>query len=76
MLASDLYEVALLIGACFLVNYVTADSRTNWAGEKVQYTLGFDPICPNVNFRGIYLVGVLRYNCMLWFFSFRKTIHS
>jgi len=26
----DLFEVALLLGACFLVNYVTADSKTNW----------------------------------------------
>ncbi|KAL0949153.1 hypothetical protein HGRIS_009234 [Hohenbuehelia grisea] len=27
----DLFEVAVLLGACFLVNYVTADSKTNWA---------------------------------------------
>jgi len=27
----DLFEVAVLVGACFLVNYVTADSKTNWA---------------------------------------------
>ncbi|KAF7301533.1 Sodium calcium exchanger [Mycena indigotica] len=27
----DLFEVALLIGACFIVNYVTADAKTNWA---------------------------------------------
>ncbi|KAI0248523.1 hypothetical protein BJV78DRAFT_1276542 [Lactifluus subvellereus] len=27
----DLFEVTLLIGACFLVNYVTADAKTNWA---------------------------------------------
>jgi len=26
----DLYEVALLIGTTFLVNYVTQDSKTNW----------------------------------------------
>jgi Ca2+:H+ antiporter len=26
----DLFEVALLLGSCFLVNYVTADSKTNW----------------------------------------------
>ncbi|EIN04423.1 hypothetical protein PUNSTDRAFT_108161 [Punctularia strigosozonata HHB-11173 SS5] len=26
----DMFEVALLIGACFLVNYVTADAKTNW----------------------------------------------
>ncbi|KXN87954.1 Vacuolar calcium ion transporter [Leucoagaricus sp. SymC.cos] len=27
----DLFEVAILVGACFLVNYVTADAKTNWA---------------------------------------------
>jgi len=27
----DLFEVALIISACFIVNYVTADSKTNWA---------------------------------------------
>ncbi|GJE95944.1 calcium/proton exchanger-like protein [Phanerochaete sordida] len=26
----DFYEVAVVLGACFLVNYVTADSKTNW----------------------------------------------
>ncbi|KDQ21776.1 hypothetical protein BOTBODRAFT_26200 [Botryobasidium botryosum FD-172 SS1] len=27
----DLFEVAVLFGACFLVNYVTQDAKTNWA---------------------------------------------
>ncbi|PFH52599.1 hypothetical protein AMATHDRAFT_74077 [Amanita thiersii Skay4041] len=27
----DFFEIAILIGACFIVNYVTADSKTNWA---------------------------------------------
>jgi len=27
----DLFEVILLVGACFLVNYVMADGKTNWA---------------------------------------------
>lgn len=27
----DLFEVSVLLGACFLVNYVTADKKTNWA---------------------------------------------
>ncbi len=27
----DIFEVALTIAACFVVNYVTADSKTNWA---------------------------------------------
>jgi Ca2+/H+ antiporter len=25
-----MFEVAVLLGACFLVNYVTADKKTNW----------------------------------------------
>lgn len=28
---TDLFEVSVLVGACFLVNYVTADAKTNWA---------------------------------------------
>jgi len=27
----DLFEVAVVVGACFLVNYITADAKTNWA---------------------------------------------
>ncbi|KAF8873867.1 hypothetical protein CPB84DRAFT_1690528 [Gymnopilus junonius] len=27
----ETFEVAILVGSCFLVNYVTADSKTNWA---------------------------------------------
>ncbi|OJT06762.1 hypothetical protein TRAPUB_2381 [Trametes pubescens] len=27
----DYFEVALLLGSCFLVNYVTADGKTNFA---------------------------------------------
>jgi Ca2+:H+ antiporter len=27
----DIFEVAILLGSCFLVNYVTADAKTNWA---------------------------------------------
>jgi len=27
----DLFEISILLGACFLVNYVCADSKTNWA---------------------------------------------
>ncbi|KAG8720062.1 hypothetical protein FRC09_010155 [Ceratobasidium sp. 395] len=32
----DLWEVATLIGACFLVNYVTADAKTNWVEGMVM----------------------------------------
>lgn len=27
----DYYEVGLLVGACFLVNYVTVDGKTNFS---------------------------------------------
>ncbi|KAJ7593442.1 hypothetical protein C8J56DRAFT_823626 [Mycena floridula] len=30
-LVFDLFEIAILIGACFLINYVTADGKTNYA---------------------------------------------
>ena len=26
----DSFEVVMLLGACFLLNYITADSKTNW----------------------------------------------
>jgi len=32
----DFFEVALLLGACFLVNYVTADAKTNWVEGMVM----------------------------------------
>jgi Ca2+/Na+ antiporter len=28
--SSDFFEIAILLGACFIVNYVTADAKTNW----------------------------------------------
>lgn len=31
LLLFDLLEVAVVIAACFLVNFVTADAKTNWA---------------------------------------------
>ncbi|KAG8833314.1 hypothetical protein FRC17_010959 [Serendipita sp. 399] len=27
----DIFEVVLLVAACFVVNYITADAKTNWA---------------------------------------------
>lgn len=38
MLLFDLYEIAVLLAACFLVNYVTADSKTNWAEGYIMIT--------------------------------------
>ncbi|KAG8960678.1 hypothetical protein FRC03_006265 [Tulasnella sp. 419] len=34
----DLFEVAVIIGSCFLVNYVTQDAKTNWAEGLVLVT--------------------------------------
>jgi Ca2+:H+ antiporter len=34
----DIYQVVILVGACFLVNYVTADSKTNWAEGMAMLT--------------------------------------
>jgi len=31
LLLFDFFEVAVLLGSCFIVNYVTADAKTNWA---------------------------------------------
>lgn len=28
---SDIFEIAVIISACFIVNYVTSDAKTNWA---------------------------------------------
>ncbi|EJD34454.1 hypothetical protein AURDEDRAFT_176499 [Auricularia subglabra TFB-10046 SS5] len=36
LLLFDLLEVAVLVAACFLVNYVTADAKTNWAEGAVM----------------------------------------
>ncbi|KAF9534981.1 hypothetical protein CPB83DRAFT_843278 [Crepidotus variabilis] len=35
----DLFHVVLILGACFLVNYVTADAKTNWAEGMAMVTL-------------------------------------
>ncbi|KAF8232845.1 hypothetical protein L208DRAFT_1269941 [Tricholoma matsutake] len=32
----DFFEVALLLAACFIVNYVTADAKTNWVEGYVM----------------------------------------
>ncbi|KIY62198.1 hypothetical protein CYLTODRAFT_427084 [Cylindrobasidium torrendii FP15055 ss-10] len=31
LLLFDIFEVSLIVSACFVVNYVTADAKTNWA---------------------------------------------
>ncbi|OCH85381.1 hypothetical protein OBBRIDRAFT_859404 [Obba rivulosa] len=34
----DYFELALLLGSCFLVNYVTADAKTNWVEGLIMIT--------------------------------------
>ena len=53
---ADIYEVAVIIGSCFIVNYVTADSKTNWA--------------EGVSMIAFYLMIVSRRNPFLLHFSY------
>ena len=41
----DIYEVALILGACFLVNYVTADNKTNWVEGFVMVSFYIMIVC-------------------------------
>ncbi|KAJ3477570.1 hypothetical protein NLI96_g10367 [Meripilus lineatus] len=34
----DYFELAMLLGSCFLVNYVTADAKTNWVEGLILVT--------------------------------------
>ena len=56
--SADVYEVAVLIGSCFIVNYVTADSKTNWA--------------EGVSMISFYIMIVSRRNSYLLHFSYRN----
>ncbi|KAI0699514.1 hypothetical protein C8T65DRAFT_581067 [Cerioporus squamosus] len=54
----DFFEVALLLGSCFLVNYITADAKTNWVEGLIMIafyvmiavTAWFYPGQPEVEF--------------------------
>ena len=37
----DYYELAVVLGSCFLVNYVTADSKTNWVEGLIMVSFYF-----------------------------------
>jgi len=37
----DLFEVAIVLAACFLVNYVTQDAKTNWAEGLIMVAFYF-----------------------------------
>lgn len=42
----DMFEVTVLIAACFLVNYVTQDARTNWAEGVAMIAFYAIIVCP------------------------------
>ncbi|KAI0739628.1 hypothetical protein C8Q80DRAFT_1199834 [Daedaleopsis nitida] len=54
----DFFEVALLLGSCFLVNYITADAKTNWVEGfimvafyiMIAVTVWFYPGQPEIGF--------------------------
>lgn len=46
----DFFEVACLLGATFLVNYVTADSKTNWAEGFAMVAFYFMIVCDFTHF--------------------------
>ena len=46
----DYFEVALLLGSCFLVNYITADAKTNWVEGLIMlsfYVMIVRAACPS-----------------------------
>jgi Ca2+/H+ antiporter len=55
----DIFEVVVLVAACFVVNYITADAKTNWAE-------GFTMIC-------LYAVIVRVFNCVTLDYVILKT---
>jgi len=36
-----MFEITILVGACFIVNYVTADAKTNWAEGMMMVAFYF-----------------------------------
>ena len=69
----DLYEVAVIIGSCFIVNYVTADSKTNWAEGAALvafYAMIVSYSCPFVGDSTN-----LRQALTTWFYDGQEEIH-
>ena len=46
LLYIDFFELSLLLGASFLVNYVTADAKTNWVEGLIMVSFYFMIVCP------------------------------
>lgn len=49
----DVFEVAVLLGACLLVNYVTADAKTNWVEGMMMLVFYLMIVGPSVGGVGI-----------------------
>lgn len=52
---TDSFEVSILLGACFIVNYVTADAKTNWAE-------GFAMVSFYIMIVGLFMIYSCRYD--------------
>lgn len=61
----DYFELALLLGACFLVNYVTADAKTNWVEVSPNHPLYSQLL--KINSLGFDSGFVLPHDCKLTF---------
>lgn len=63
MLVFDLYEVGVLVGACFLVNYVTADAKTNWAEGYILVAFYIMIAACTWFYEGQEIIHVMAQNC-------------
>lgn len=68
LFAVDLFEVCVLIGACFIVNYVTADSKTNWA-EGVAMVSFYIMIVGTLRFAMQFLPLIFVQALCSWFYT-------
>lgn len=60
--SADLFEVTILIGSAFLVNYITADAKTNWAEGAVMIAFYLMIV------RRLVTRSLLHYSCLPHFF--------
>ena len=61
MLLPDFFEVAILFGACFIVNYVTVDAKTNWTEGYVMVSF--------------YVMIVSEVKSLIWTIRFLTLLH-
>jgi len=52
-----MFEITILVGACFIVNYVTADAKTNWAEGMMMVAFYVMIVCVlDISGKGAYIV--------------------